>query len=257
MLRIKDPVKSLAFYRDVMGMTLIDKLEFPDMTFDLYFLTTLPAGETYPHTPGTAEAHKYLWTMKGSTLELTHNYGTETQDDFKYHPGNQDKDGFGHVAFNCDDVYASSARLEEKGIQFKKKPDDGRMKGLAFVYDPDGYWVEIVKRDAAAGIPNEFNLSQTMLRIKDPKKSIPFYERLGMTLCREVHMSDFSLYFLSCLPEGVTVSPPAPLLPPLRPPSPVLPPPPLPPLPPLPPPPMCGTMACSPRVSLHIVAHLL
>jgi hypothetical protein len=78
MLRIKDPVKSLAFYRDVMGMTLIDKLEFPDMTFDLYFLTTLPAGETYPHTPGTDEAHKYLWTMKGSTLELTHNYGTES-----------------------------------------------------------------------------------------------------------------------------------------------------------------------------------
>ena len=38
------------------------------------------------------------------------------------------------------------------------------------------------------------------------QKSIPFYERLGMTLCREVHMSDFSLYFMSCLPEGVTVA---------------------------------------------------
>ena len=162
-------VKSVAFYRDVMGMTLIDKLEFPDMSFDLYFLTTLPEGETYPHTPGSDEAHRYLWTMKGATLELTHNYGTEKDDAFKYHPGNAEKDGFGHVAFNCNDVYASSARLEEKGIQFKKKPDDGRMKGLAFVYDPDGYWVEIVKRDDKAGIPNEFNLSQTMLRIKDPK----------------------------------------------------------------------------------------
>ena len=40
------------------------------------------------------------------------------------------------------------------------------------------------------------------------QKSIPFYENLGMTLCREVHMSDFSLYFLSCLPEGVTVTHP-------------------------------------------------
>ena len=59
MLRIKDPVKSVAFYRDVMGMTLIDKLEFPDMTFDLYFLTTLPEGETYPHTPGPDEAHQF------------------------------------------------------------------------------------------------------------------------------------------------------------------------------------------------------
>ena len=208
MLRIKDPVKSVAFYRDVMGMTLIDKLEFPDMTFDLYFLTTLPEGETYPHTPGTDEAHKYLWTMKGATLELTHNYGTEKDESFKYHPGNGEKDGFGHVAFNTADVYAASAKLEEKGITFKKKPDEGRMKGLAFVYDPDGYWVELVRRDDTANIPNEFNLSQTMLRIKDPKKSIPFYERLGMTLCRESHFGDFSLYFLSCLPEGVTAPDP-------------------------------------------------
>ena len=193
-----------------MGMTLIDKLELPDMTFDLYFLTTLPDGETYSHTPGSDAAHKYLWTMGGSTLELTHNYGTENDAAFKYHAGNEDKDGFGHVAFNCDDVYASCEKLEAKGIAFKKKPDDGRMKGLAFVYDPDGYWVEVVKRHADAKIGSEFNLSQTMLRIKDPSKSIPFYERLGMTLCREVHLGDFSLYFLSCLPEGVTVTPPPP-----------------------------------------------
>ncbi len=38
---------------------------------------------------GTDEAHKYLWTMQGTTLELTHNYGTETDDNQKYHPGNQ------------------------------------------------------------------------------------------------------------------------------------------------------------------------
>eukprot|EP00960_Hanusia_phi_P018707 551822-Hanusia_phi.AAC.2 len=36
--------------------------------------------------------------MKGTTLELTHNYGTESDASFKYHPGNQEKDGFGHVA---------------------------------------------------------------------------------------------------------------------------------------------------------------
>jgi lactoylglutathione lyase len=44
-----------------------------------------------------------------------------------------------------------------------------------------------------------------MLRIKDPKKSLPFYEALGMTLVRERHFEEakFSLYFLqSCVPEG-------------------------------------------------------
>lgn len=26
------------------------------------------------------------------------------------------------------------------GVEFVKRPDDGKMKGLAFVKDPDGYW---------------------------------------------------------------------------------------------------------------------
>jgi hypothetical protein len=28
----------------------------------------------------------------------------------------------------------------------QKKPDEGGMKGLAFAKDPDGYWIEIIKR---------------------------------------------------------------------------------------------------------------
>ena len=41
-----------------------------------------------------------------------------------------------------------------------------------------------------------------MLRIKDPKKSIPFYtDKLGMTLLNERHYDDFSLYFLATLPD--------------------------------------------------------
>jgi hypothetical protein len=28
----------------------------------------------------------------------------------------------------------------------KQEPDGGTMKGLAFAYDPDGYWIEIVPR---------------------------------------------------------------------------------------------------------------
>ena len=30
-------------------------------------------------------------------------------------------------------------------VKFHKKPDEGRMKGLAFALDPDGYWLEIVE----------------------------------------------------------------------------------------------------------------
>lgn len=193
MLRIQDPTKSLQFYRDKLGMTLIDTFDFPQYKFSLYFLTTLPEGKTYTLTPGTQAAHDYLWSMEGVALELTHNHDPP---DTPYHAGNQERDGFGHIAMNVDDVYATCAELEKAGCQFKKKPDEGRMKGLAFVYDPDGYWVEVVKRGDDCKIPNSMNFSQTMLRVKDPQKSLAFYKALGMKLLNERHFDDFSLYFL-------------------------------------------------------------
>lgn len=99
MLRIKDPAASVKFYTEQLGFTLIDTLDFPQFKFSLYFLTTLPVTETYDLKPGTAAAHDYLWNMEGTALELTHNHGTESDDSFKgYHAGNQEKDGFGHIA---------------------------------------------------------------------------------------------------------------------------------------------------------------
>jgi lactoylglutathione lyase len=93
MLRIKDPAKSLKLYTEHLGFTLIDTFDFPQWKFSLYFLTTLPEGETYDLTPGTQAAHDYLWSMEGVALELTHNHGTENDDAYKSYPGNQEKDG--------------------------------------------------------------------------------------------------------------------------------------------------------------------
>ncbi len=201
MLRVKDAKASLDFYQNKLGMTLIDKYDFAKWKFSLYFLVSLQPGEKYELTPGTPEAHRYLWATDKVALELTHNWGSETDKDFSYHPGNAEKDGFGHIAFAVDDVYKATDDLLAKGINFKKKPDEGRMKGLAFAYDPDGYWVELVKRDKSPKNSPAFALSQTMLRIKDPKKSLPFYtELLGMQLVAARHFppekGDFSLYFL-------------------------------------------------------------
>jgi len=37
-------------------------------------------------------------------------------------------------------------------VEFVKRPDDGSMKGLAFVKDPDGYWIEILSGEGLADI---------------------------------------------------------------------------------------------------------
>ncbi len=60
----------------------LERYDFPQWSFALYFLAILPEGETGPE-PGTQESEDYLWTMKGTCLELTHNYGTENDPEYK------------------------------------------------------------------------------------------------------------------------------------------------------------------------------
>ena len=139
MLRIKDPARSLPFYEQVLGMALLDKFDFPDMEFTLYFVG-------YPQGPvPTDAAERAKWVFEQpALLELTHNYGTEAEEDFSYHNGNDDPRGFGHIGISVPDVYKACERFDALGVEYVKKPDDGNMKGLAFIKDPDGYWIEIL-----------------------------------------------------------------------------------------------------------------
>ena len=144
MLRIKDPEVSLDFYTRVIGMKLYRKLDFPEMKFTLYFLG-MPNDVDDNNVPKDDNA-RTTWTFKQrAMLELTHNWGTEKDENFHYHNGNKDPQGFGHIGFSVPDVYKAAERFEKLGINFIKKPDDGKMKGLAFISDPDGYWIEILQ----------------------------------------------------------------------------------------------------------------
>ena len=139
MLRIKDPSKSVPFYENVLGMTLLDKFDFPDMEFSLYFMGY--PGESVPED--AAARAKWIFEQP-ALLELTHNYGTEADADFSYHNSNDEPRGFGHIGISVPDVYAACERFDELDVEYVKRPDDGTMKGLAFIKDPDGYWIEIL-----------------------------------------------------------------------------------------------------------------
>ena len=146
MLRIKDPKKSIPFY-EALGMTVVRAKDYGD--FSNYFLassSSIDPSIDYSKLSDD-DAKTMLSMMFGPILELTHNHGTEVQEDFKHHNGNEEgRQGFGHIAFVVDDVYAACDNIRDMGYGFRKEADRGNMKGLAFAFDPDGYSVEIIKR---------------------------------------------------------------------------------------------------------------
>ncbi len=114
---------------------------------DVYLSGRADAVEEQAPDAKSEEAASFVKKLFNPVLELTHNHGTETQEDFAHFTGNEaERKGFGHIGFLVDDVDVTCKALEELGTGLKKKPLDGTMKGLAFALDPDGYWIEIIKR---------------------------------------------------------------------------------------------------------------
>ncbi|KAK5105713.1 hypothetical protein LTR62_002348 [Meristemomyces frigidus] len=202
MLRIKDPKKTLAFY-ELLGMSQVNKFEFPDNKFDLYFLA---------YDSPKAASHANHWTDREGIIELTHNYGTETDDNYKPHNGNKSPQGFGHVCISVDNIQAACKRISDAGYKFQKKLEDGRMRHIAFALDPDEYWVEIIAQNPVDKTENvhetdtqTYRMNHTMIRVKDKDASIAFYQDiLGMQLKRtsENESAGFNLYFLGYGPPA-------------------------------------------------------
>ena len=44
-----------------------------------------------------------------------------------------------------DELSAACERFEKLGCNWKKRLTDGRMKNIAFLLDPDNYWIEVVQ----------------------------------------------------------------------------------------------------------------
>lgn len=118
MLRVGDLAKSISFYTEVLGMTLLRQKDYPDGEFTLAFIGY---GEESDNT----------------VLELTYNWGTE-----QYEMGS----GFGHIALEVDDVYVATDEIRKQGGKIIR--DAGPMNAgstiIAFVEDPDGYQIELI-----------------------------------------------------------------------------------------------------------------
>lgn len=142
MLRVKDIEKSLDFYTRVLGFSVLELSRHPEGEFDLYFLGLIQNRGQIPDDP--QERHLWRKRLQG-LIELTYNYGTEQDPEFSYHSGNSEPRGYGHICLTVPDIKAACARFEELGVDFQKRLSDGRMRDIAFLKDPDGYWVEIVQ----------------------------------------------------------------------------------------------------------------
>ena len=119
MVRVTDPVASLRFYCDALGLQVLSRREVPQGRFTLFYLAA----------PGDTEAQ----------VELTHNWDPEP------HTGGRN---FGHLAYAVDDIYATCQRLMDHGVTLNRPPRDGHM---AFVRSPDGISIELLQR--GGGLP--------------------------------------------------------------------------------------------------------
>lgn len=119
MLRVGDLDRSIAFYTEMFGMSLLRKRDNPEYKYTLAFIG-------------------YGEESENTVLELTHNWDTKS-----YDLGT----AYGHIAIGVDDIYAVCEKLESQGGDVYRKP--GPVKGgktvIAFVRDPDGYAIELIQ----------------------------------------------------------------------------------------------------------------
>lgn len=119
MIRVFDEARSVDFYETAFGLTIADRLDFPDFT--LVYLSN---------------------SESEFELELTINKSQAEP----YDLGN----GYGHLAVSVDNLDSEHARFEAAGLNPRKlvefAPAGEIVARFFFVADPDGYEIEVLER---------------------------------------------------------------------------------------------------------------
>lgn len=161
-------------YRTCTFYSLLSKFDFPDMSFTLYFLGYEPL-ENIPDDPTERVNLSCLfWNwldmrfvddldvsaegMLGIDAQLGHRIRRLSLSQWQFRPQRI----WTHwiLRSRClrclwaiwkvqTSPFAHSWHifLHRLGVEFVKTPDSGKMKGLAFIKDPDGYWIEILNNE--------------------------------------------------------------------------------------------------------------
>lgn len=124
MIRVGDLQRSIDFYTQVMGMTLLRTNENEEYQYTLAFLG-------------------YGDESSGAVIELTYNWGKTS-----YDMGN----AFGHIAIGVDDIYRTCEAIRQAGGLITREPGPvlGGSTEIAFVRDPDGYALELIQMASAS-----------------------------------------------------------------------------------------------------------
>ena len=119
MIRVFDLERSMAFYKEALGLETAERFDFDDFT-----LVYLRSDES------------------DFELELTHNHDQSEP----YSHGS----GYGHVAVTVEDIGAEHRRLKEAGISTRDivemKHEGKALARFFFLEDPDGYKIEVIER---------------------------------------------------------------------------------------------------------------
>ncbi len=125
MIRVGDLGRSIAFYRDVLGMAEQRRKTFPEGRFTLVFMG-------------------YGDDTSSATIELTWNW-----DSSEYTHGS----GFGHMALGVRNIAAACAHVADHGGKIVRphgpmivaSVETGEREVIAFIEDPDGYKIELIE----------------------------------------------------------------------------------------------------------------
>ena len=114
MVRVSNLEQSLDFYIQKLGLLETRRKEVPEGEFTLVYLAT---------------------EIGAPEVELTYNWGSSES----YDTGR----GFGHLAFEVDNIYTFCESLQSANVIINRPPRCGKM---AFIKSPDGISIELLQK---------------------------------------------------------------------------------------------------------------